>query len=335
MMPRTGTNSTGKWGTAVLFLVGALILAGGIHRLHSGARLAAPAYGETLSAASMMRAHDGRELRIDRGRWHLLVVGSVASQGELLRGIQTLQEAAAVPSHVLQTTAFFSNTSDAIGSFGTANRVTLPIVSLHDQAAAVRRAINLTDYRPRIYLAAPDGRIAFTATYARVSDVRLLMEKHLGVSGSAESIAALAAGGRFAPDGLLDVRDGVARKLATSTSRLWVVFTAECVTCALESRLLVLRALEDRFEEVARRERRQLALLFSPSFSATAVKQTLDEHAVAASSFIAQAGLAGLEDPYGQRALLPGDTAFVLRVDAANTVESVQPFTQFTAALGK
>jgi len=303
-------------------IVGAVILAAGVRHATVGA--AVPSYGDALGLTSLTTS-TGEHVTLAGDHWTLLIVGSIKTQGDLIGAAQRLMVAAHIPKTRLRIVPLLSDSADQLKRFASINTYDFPMFSTQtpNNAKNLREQLGLTDQNRHVYLVRPNGRIEFSARFAAASDLRQLLERHLSASGPAQA-QYLRAGATFAPSHLLNVRNGNLETALSSTPRLWIVFTAECVTCALESRLLVLSTNATLFRDMAAREHRTLALVFSPTFNRSAVEDNLDRLHVPFLTYVSTDGLPNIEDAYSQHSLVPGDTAFVIRVDRDQHVEDVK-----------
>ncbi len=312
-------------GRVVLFVLALGILAVGIarHRSGSGAAIASR-YGAVVPPFEATLA-DGRSALLDAGRWRLVVSLSLQYDTDIVEYLGYLIEESPLAPLALDLLIVAPESAGQVESLQEKTGISLPIATARANHGLLRKVLGLSHYGRRFVLIDPQGQVAFHADFMKPGDLRQLLEKHLTATGRAlvTAVVPLAVGDVFSPPELAMLGAATEPAQDEDSARLWLVFTSQCVRCALSSHLLLVSTAESALAEYAATRGLGLRLLFSPRFSATALTNALADLAVAVPALRSRASLASIEDEY--RGLsLTGDDVVVIATDSSARVTSVR-----------
>ncbi len=187
----------------------------------------------------------------------------------------------------------------------------------------------------RVWMVDPRGVVRFTASgdFLLDDDLRQLMEKMLlgqVTRQDPDEAHLLGPGELFPQSNLLEL--GVDRivsrlDLAREGFNRFVVFTADCVSCSLNS---FLNRFHSSYGSLERRGRK-VAGVFSSRFSPLEIARQAEEIGIEAPLFVSEEEMAGIEDSYFLSSLI--SPVVVIDTDSDGVVQEVRSFDEVRSGL--
>ncbi len=250
--------------TWLILIAGAVLVVYGLHkhgvlgpsreRLHFGARL----------DAARVVGDGGETLTLAPGHWTVLLSGPPEDL-ELAQYLSYLVETSRERSDRLEPLVLIDAAPEKLREFEERNHLAFPLHALGRFLPQDLATLGLTGHRRSYALISPSLRVAFSSTYLRPNDLRLLLEKHLGIARASEN-APLEPGDAFPVLELSQVAGPAAGSVDEGGRRAWVVFTSQCVSCSLRNQVGALAGDQALLESYYADRGEALGVIFSNSF---------------------------------------------------------------------
>jgi len=174
----------------------------------------------------------------------------------------------------------------------------------------------------------PSGNVSFTAGFLKENDIRLLLEKSFrekkGVSEKIENT--LKPGDLFGPFHATNIATFQQVEVDEKISpRTWIIFTSNCVSCALKSNLVSYKEIEP---TLWGKLQIPVALLFSPYFRLEEVDLKAKSLNISNEIFLANDELKGIENSLNKSSDST-QNVIVIITDSQNKIIYREPFQVF------
>lgn len=332
---QTRDRSSGRWLWPALLAISMAIFGLGLWRAGgslgwSFGRASRLTHGSVIEDFTVRDAERG-DVTIRAGRWHFLMIGRPAEDAEVIRYLETLLDSGHFKPGAIDAVVFAKATSTAIAAFKQENRSGLPMVSVHEYGAIIRSALRLEGH-DRIYLLVdPSQRVVFLADFMKKGDLRQLLEKHLPVDTPlSPARRPLAVGDEFPTIPFVSLEDGSTGS-TRGGSQVWIVFTAKCTSCALNTSLDLYGAVQSLVQARSKKVGPP-TILFSKHFDRDMVRAKVKALKIGTPARLATGELEGIEDPYLQEPYGPEDV-LVVAVDGKNKIVRIQSISRFIKQL--
>lgn len=174
----------------------------------------------------------------------------------------------------------------------------------------------------------PSGNVLFEANFAQENDVRLILEKHLvgKINYYRKNDFSIKKGDSLDPLVILNIKSGeeivIDEKMCPY---LWIIFTSNCVSCALQSNLMTYSTLE---QILSQKLNLPVGLIFSPYFSIEEIDFRINQLNIVNEVFIAKVELKRIENIY-YKSPDSNKNVIAIIINTNNKVTYIEPFNVF------
>jgi hypothetical protein len=266
-----------------------------------------------------------------KGMWYFVVVGTLEENGSFLNYLETLLASPRIQTGNLKPLALIDGHDEAVNiqQYVKANNLSYAVMPLHDIRTAALTGLGITNHGKRFFFLDPDLRTVFHSEFMKPKDLRLLMEKYFGSPSTSIDVSPIRIGDSMPTLSVTPVSPHLG-DFETRASLL-VVFTANCVSCSLDNKLVELALHQDTLKGSASMEGLNLSLIFSPAFVARDISNRVAETGIDIPAFIATE-LVGIEDPYRQESYHRWDV-LIIKVNETGEVTLLASFENFLNAV--
>lgn len=294
--------------------------------------------GDELTFASQLAPVEidrERGVRLNEGRWHFLMVGTLQDDGPLLLQLQNLLEHPGLLAGNLSPIVFIDghDPSANLRHYAEINKIRIPLLTLHDIDSDILADLQIRDHERRFVLLDPTLEVIFHADFMKPKDLRLLINRHFGASEreSQSSNTTLAHSSYFLP-ARVEALPGVEQNFGTRSS-LFLVVTSTCISCSLNNRIDQLAIYEDFLQNEARAKNLTPALLFSSTFVREELVAHLEDLEIEIPAYSA-GWLKGIEERHSQEPVVDWDMG-VVETDALGRVTFISGWDEYIDALNE
>jgi hypothetical protein len=314
----------------VLLGVGLLLALYGLHKHGVFASPPVLAYGERLDPV-VITAPDQQSLELSRGVWHFILSGSTHDFA-LIKYLAQLLENPTLRAASLQPVVLIDGHHEEVKDFELRSFLSFPVHALHSFRHQDLISLGLEGHERAYALVSPDLEVVFASSYLQPNDLRLLLEKHLGF-GAPNHPGALEPGDPFPTLELKKIAGPPLDGGPTPPDRLWILFTAQCVSCSLGNQIEGLAAAQALLQDLGRTTTLDVGVIFSSAFEQAELAELLAYlDLTQLPVYLASSPLYGLEDPY-LRSSLHGSDVLVARLDPNGAIEEIESFSSFLGSL--
>jgi hypothetical protein len=285
------------------------------------------------AAPLISRSMENEGLKIEKGKWYLIVLSTGLERNfSFVKYIDHLSETT-FSDPCLRFFVFDASPGTVIARFREENGVSIPILPAHENREVLERLFKPPWEQRAVRLIDSSGKISFAADFIRENDVRQILEKHLRGNIDYQSIdngsARLKTGDFFLSFNAIDIKSGAETVVDKELSpRLWFIFTARCVSCALKSSLSSYSSMEAGAGLLSKLNI-PVGLIFSPYFNPDDINRRLAELKIQAPAYLSRDELEGIENSY-YRTPAPGKNVIVTITGGENKILYLETFQVFT-----
>jgi hypothetical protein len=265
------------------------------------------------------------------GRWDVILIDNAGNGLQLASYLQFLVESGRYMSSAINPVVLVQHDVAGPTRDERRRRVRLPVVSIEPHESELIRNGFLFD-DARVVFINPERRVAFVAAFARPNDLRLLFEKFIPRTRSAEELRTptLVAGDEMPRISLAPLAAPALPKAGEPAT--WVIFGGKCSACVLSSYTLLFSSLEDAFLRGAAGSGRPVYLVFSSLLPSRDLQSRLKELHVRSPAFIAGGPMRGIEGDYSRSALSDSDVV-VISTNAENRIVHIDSFEAYVGTM--
>ncbi|MCP5047060.1 MAG: hypothetical protein GY940_07795 [bacterium] len=254
-------------------------------------------YGDKIEKLDF-KDTDNNKVKLEEGYWYLMVLANGLERNfGFIKYIDHLLEDKFTESG-LKVFVFSGEANVRAREFAAKNSISIPIFPTQTNHSNLRRLFKSAHKHRAVGLIEPSGKLVFVSDFIRENDVRQILEKHLKgrIDYSRKGKNKLKVGDLFTSIEVIDLKsgeDGIIDK--ESSPRLWLIFTSNCVACALKSILESYSGLQG---NLLTKLKVTKGLIFSHFFNMDDLKHRLGELNITDDSYLSKAELAGIENNY-------------------------------------
>ncbi|MEW6457204.1 MAG: hypothetical protein AB1410_10895 [Acidobacteriota bacterium] len=287
-------------------------------------------YGDKIKKFEFKNPELGK-VTLKEGQWNLIIVDrSLEEDYSLIRYINALFTKK-FKDLGLNIILFSKSERNIAETFRRKFNILFPILSIKDNSNILKELSKLRESQRWILIIDPNLKVEFISDFIKDEDIRQLLEKYiLGKISYIDVIKEekLKVGDSFPPIEVINLESGekkVITKDFTSSPHLWIIFTSNCISCALESHLLMWSLIEKNLEK---KSNLSMGLIFSPYFNKEEIIFRVKKLNIQTPIFLAESELYNIEDtyykrPYGQ------DDVIVIRTDLKNFITYSESLSTF------
>lgn len=325
--------SRSSWGARrvarILFPIAALaVFAAGLLKHTAGPPTGLLA-GRELPRNLRIEGDGSERLDLADGRWHLLIVGSISEDSDLIRYTQILLESGRLRNRNLAVAVITREGRAAAEEFRAEYGLRFPLFPFEEHVSEIAHSLSLQFFTRKVVLLDPGLQVVFLTDMIRKRDLRLVLERHLAASEKQPEspvVAPLKIGDVF-PEVRLIAVDGASSQEGPAT---WVILTSRCTGCALDNYLTSVATAERRLLDRCAAEQVDLKVLFTRHFDRGAVAQRVRALQLQSPAYVAAEELASVEDPYLEEPH-EGHDILVVTTDSEERVRRIESFAEYSS----
>jgi hypothetical protein len=271
---------------------------------------------------------DYNQIELEKGNWYFVVILSDSvSHYSFIKYLNYLLDNI-YNDYKLHLIIFSISTETNSSKYmDTANKKT-SIFSLRGNNISIMPLLRESRHQRVVCLIGPSGNVIFEANFAQENDVRLILEKYLigKINYNRKDDFSIKKGDSLYPLVILNIKSGeeitIDEKMCPF---LWIIFTSNCVSCALQSNLMTYSTLEN---ILSQKFNLKVGLIFSPYFSMEEIEFRINQLNIVNEVFISKVELKKIENIY-YKSPDNDKNVIALIINTNNKVIYIEPFTVF------
>lgn len=237
-------------------------------------------------------------IKLEKGKWYIgVILDDLTGNYSFLKYIDYMA-LDRFKNYDIRPIIFAYTWKTSIQEFKANKDISAEIFPVSPGDVSIRRLLRGSSQRRAVCFIDSSSEIVFEANFIQENDVRLLLEKHLSgeIVYDGKDASGLKIGDYFKPVRAVNIKTNDVTIIDSKLCpHLWIIFTSNCVSCALNSNLTTYSVLEG---SLLRKLGVPVGLVFSPYFSMEEIEDKINQLKIGNDVFIAQEELKGIENIY-------------------------------------